>query len=241
MILSTEKMQEELQGWELPGQLPEAIGGFVKIPGEGIKGQILSILKYVNEEQHCSVELTYSSETGDFVPVKTIGLHSFRDVQYFYRDKDDFAEAMVRALPLIISSIDRSTEHSYSREADDYHFKNWAYGQSLPEKIGSYELFIRPDNPVSYINGSYIFLDYTDFATGNQLCFFYNIYRNEIFAEKKQAYLPVTTNDFTVMNKPLAKGLKQRTAENRRKDDESKLIRLESLLQKKLEQTLREL
>lgn len=241
MILTLEKMQEELQGWSFLEELPEKVGSFVRVDGFTSHGQELSMVRYVNEAQHRSLDLTYTSETGDFVPVKTVGLHVFRDIKYFYRDKNMFAAAVLEGLASMIASIDNEVEHDYSCEAVDYHFKDWEYGMQLPRKIGSYELFISPANPISSINGSFIFIDYTDFTEGNQLCFFYNVYRNEIFAEKKQHYLPITTNEFTVMNKKLPKSIRYRTSENLKKDNEGKLGRLEALLKEKLVQTLESL
>ena len=63
---------------------------------------------------------------------------------------------------------------------------NWAYTGKLPQKIGAFELYITPDNPIDYINGSTLFIDYSDFEHGNQLVFFYNSFRDEFFAETKK-------------------------------------------------------
>ena len=85
-------------------------------------------------------------------------------------------------------------------EASAIGFDKWDYWRSLPRQIGSFELFITPDNPLEYLNGSYIFLDYTDFKHNNQIYFAYNIYRNELFAELKQNSIPITTSVFDVPN-----------------------------------------
>ncbi|WP_293728417.1 hypothetical protein [uncultured Phascolarctobacterium sp.] len=195
---SIEEIEAGLQDWDLLQQLPAAIGDYKLVPGTGIAGQILNIAAYVNEAAHCRLDITYTSETFDYVPVKTVGLHSFRDERYFCRERDRFGKMLLEHLPMLISSIDRQEAHGMCYEAEGLRFGQWDYWRGLPQQIGDYEMFIRPDNPLYYINGSFIFLDYTDFARGNQVYFSYNIFRNELFAEMKRNNLPLTTELFDV-------------------------------------------
>ena len=57
---------------------------------------------------------------------------------------------------------------------------------------------IEEHKPVQYINGSIIFLDYSDFEHQSQLYFMFNSFRIEVFGEMLQRNVPVTTNAFTV-------------------------------------------
>lgn len=195
---SIQEVEASLADWDLLARLPKCVGSFSLVPGKGISGQILNIAAYVDEAAHCRLDITYTTETFDYVPVKTVGMHVFRDERYFCRDRERFGEMLLEHLDELIDEVDRSKPHGMCFEAEGLGFGEWDYWKSLPEKIGSYERFITPDNPLEYINGSYIFLDYTDFAAGDQLCFFYNTFRNEIFAEIKQCYLPLTTDCFDV-------------------------------------------
>lgn len=192
------EIAKELADWDLLNRLPRTVGNFKLIAGSGISGQILNIAAYVNEKTHCRLDIIYTSETFDYVPVKTVGLHTFRDERYFCRDRERFADMLLKHLEEIISDVDRNKQHSIDFEAQALNFAAWDYWKELPQKIDDYELFITPDNPLIYINGSFIFLDYTDFKNENQLYFLYNVFRNEIFAEMKQSNLPLTTNIFDV-------------------------------------------
>ena len=111
-------------------------------------------------------------------------------------------------------------------EARALAFEKWDFWRSLPKQVGDFELFITPDNPLLYLNGSYIFLDYSDFKHGNQIYFAYNIFRNELFAEKKHEYFPLTTN---VVDVP---GFVK---------DDRKLATLSELLETHLEKTMLDL
>lgn len=225
-MASITEVEEGLKDWALLKQLPQNLEGFNLVEGSGIKGQILNIAAYVNDEKHCRLDITYTRETFDYVPVKTIGLHTFRDERYFCRDREKFGEMLQQHLQQILVDMKRETEYKESYEAEALGFADWQYWRSLPKRIGGYELFITPEHPLEYLNGSTIFLDYTDFENGNQIYFSYNAFRNDVFAEMKQHYLPLTTNLYDVpSNIPDAK----------------KLLHLEALLKKHLETTLKEL
>ena len=187
-----------LKDWDFLNKLPQELNGFSLQPSSGIKGQILNIASYVNESMRCRLDLTYTCETFDYVPLKTVGLHVYREERLFCRDRDKFAQLVLEQLPRLLHEVDRAQKHSMNYEARSIGFEGWEYWHSLPKRIGNYELFITPDNPLAYLNGSYIFLDYTDFGHQNQIYFAYNIYRNEIFAEFKQRGIPITTTMFDV-------------------------------------------
>lgn len=197
-ITKLEEIAEGLKDWSLLTQLPKTIDGFSLLPGSGIDGQIINLAAYANEAMHCRLDITYTGETYDYVPVKTVGLHSFRDERFFCREQERFSEMMLAHVGDILRGIDRNFKHKFPYEAAELHFEQWDYWRSLPQTINGYELYITPDNPLPYINGSVIFLDYTDFANGHQLYFLYNIFRDEVFAEMKQHRLPLTTDAFTV-------------------------------------------
>lgn len=220
------EIQEELEGWELFEKLPKTFGSFTYKEGTGIVGKILNICSYVSEEQHTRLDITYTDETFDFVPVKTIGLHTFREEKYYSRDRAKFTEMILNNLENLLNELDRSKPHAMDWEADALEFDKWDYWKSLPKQIGDFELYITPDNPVNYINGACVFLDYVDFKHGNELYLSYNYYRNEIYGDIVKKNLPLTTPAFDVSAKI---------------DDNKKLEALSGILEEKLVKTLEEL
>ena len=225
-LASSTEVEESLKDWGLIEQLPQEVNGFTRVPGTGIKGQILNIMAYVNEEKHCRLDITYTTETFDYVPVKTIGLHTFRDERFFARDRERFGEMLLKHLPEILKDMLREDNHEYGFEAESLGFEKWDFWRTLPEKIGSFERFIDPEHPLVYLNGSTIFLDYTDFEHGHQIYFSYNSFRNDVFAEMKQHYLPLTTELYDVPLNVV---------------DSKKLAHLEKLIEKHLRNTMQEL
>ena len=119
-------------------------------------------------------------------------------------------------LPSLLQDMGKGKAKGMGYESEVMGFKEWNYWKTLPKQIGNFELYITPGCPLEYINGSWIILDYSDFANGNQLMFLYNSFRNELFAEMKKGHLPLTTEEFNA----------------------NSLEALSALLEEKLEKTL---
>lgn len=198
--LKITEIEAQLNEWEFIKELPPEIDGFKLTMGQGIDGQILTIASYGNEAMHSKLDLVYTSETFDYVPVKTIGMHTFRDIRYFCRDRDKFAKLMQENLPELLADINREKKHRMGTLVEETGLASWEYAARLPQKVGGFELFIAPDNPIDYINGSTLFIDYSDFEHGNQLVFFYNTFRDEFFAETKKGFMTGITHEFDCRN-----------------------------------------
>ena len=78
----------------------------------------------------------------------------------------------------------------------DKKITEWALGRELPEKLEGFSLFIRPAQPVKINNGSYIVVDYVDFSLESSFTLYYNIYRDEFFAEARIWNIPDVNYDF---------------------------------------------
>lgn len=154
---SIEEIHEALDGWDFLKELPEEINGFTLHQDRTIDGQVLNIASYRNDAVRCRLDITYTSETFDYVPVKIAGLHQYRDIRYFFRNRERFAEHVKDKLPALVHDIDIRIRHDLGVIIKETGLPEWTYGEKLPEKIGRFELFIRPENAIEYINGSIIF------------------------------------------------------------------------------------
>ena len=103
---SIEKIAEEVKAWNFIINLPQEIYGFVKQTNGNIDGQILHICQYVNKALKAKLDIIYTAETFDYIVVHTMGINTYRDVRYVYKERDIFAEKLGEALPGIINSMD---------------------------------------------------------------------------------------------------------------------------------------
>ena len=84
--------------WEFLQKLPKELHGFTFKEGGQLNGHEFVLGSYVNEVARRRLELIYTKETFDYVPVRQIGLLRYRDFRYITRDKDVFAEWITSAI-----------------------------------------------------------------------------------------------------------------------------------------------
>lgn len=195
-----EEIKEQIKDWEYLNNLPERIGKFTLDRNNEIDGLVLNLASYRHDETKCRLDLIYTSETFDYLPVKNFGLQQFRDIRYIYRSRDKFEESMRDRLAELLDEIEVEMQHDLGFIVREAGIQKWDYSEKLPQKIGRFELYIKPSHAMEYINGSVILIDYSDFATGDQLLVLYNRFRDEYFAETKQALKPGNTTAFDARN-----------------------------------------
>ena len=214
-----EVIEERRPHWEFLQKLPKELHGFTFEEGGQLKGHEFLLGAYVNEAARRRLELIYTKETYDYVPVRQVGLHRYRDFRYITRDKDVFVEWINGAIDRLVEEttptyIPRSGHMLKAKGILDWHFPD-----KLPDRIGNFVKFIGPQYPLEFINNTTVILDYVDFDAGNELVVMYNRAREEYYAENKKQFIPNTIHDF----------------------DAKKLAGLEELLEEKLEPYLLEL
>ncbi len=184
---SIKEVAENVKSWDFILNLPQEICGFVKSMPNNIDGQILHICQYFNSEIRAKLEIIYTSETFDYIVVRTMGINTYRDVRYVYKERDIFAEKVLEALPRIIKSMEHPDSVDLGEMVAKQSILTWEYGNKLPTSIGDFELYIKPEKAIEHINGSIILIDYTDFTRKDQFVVYYNRLRNQFFAELKIA------------------------------------------------------
>ena len=175
--------------------------------GAIVDGHVLTLCCYVMYVDDPGPTVIYTKETFDYLPVKNVGLERFRDVRYITRDREEFEKVIPAVLPRLLEELSPTFRPNCTPMLEKKGILQWEYWKTLPQKIGDFELFITPENPLEFINNSTIFLDYVDFAHANELVFLYNRVRNEFFAEIKQASFPGTIHDFDAKNLQQLEGL----------------------------------
>ena len=132
---SIEEIRDSLDGWEFLKELPPEINGFTLRQDRNIDGLVLNIASYCNDAIRCRLDITYTSETFDYVPVKIAGLHQYRDIRYFFRSRDRFAGHVKDKLPALVYDIDIRTRHNLGVIIEETGLPEWHYGEKLPQKI----------------------------------------------------------------------------------------------------------
>ena len=182
--------------WEFLQKLPKELHGFTFKEGGQLNGHEFVLGSYVNEVARRRLELIYTKETFDYVPVRQVGLLRYRDFRYITRDKDVFAEWIAGAIDRLVEETTPTYIPRSGHLLKDKGILDWHFPDTLPERIGNYVKFIGPQYPLDFINNATVILDYADFDAGNELVFLYNRVRNEFYAENKIHMIPNTIHEF---------------------------------------------
>ncbi len=125
-----------------------------------------------------------------------IGLIEYNDVGYIVTDLAAFEKLLQERMEETLHELAVYESHHMESVLLQTGVTEWPYGLSLPARIGRFELFISPDQPVKMINGSYIVIDYSCFEEESNLLIYYNIYRDEYFGEIRFYRTPEMAFDF---------------------------------------------
>lgn len=184
---SIDEIAQQVKEWSFVNNLPEEFNGFKKEMKVEKRGQLLFICSYVNEALRARLDIIYTSETFDYILCRTMGLNEYRDIRFIYKQRDVFEREVESHIESVLAEMSSPEHRKHVYIVDEKGIPNWEYGNNLPQKIGRFELYIRPCETIRHINGSFIFLDYSDFDRKDQLVIMYNVLRDEIFAELKVA------------------------------------------------------
>ena len=143
---------------------------------------------FENEKTRRAVTAYFHEETSEFKVRVKIGLTEFCLTEFFTEDFNIFCEMIFAKLEGLIKKI--SADEDLNPIVKEKNFAAWEFGKNLPKKIGNFELFISPQNPVPFTNGSHILINYSDFENSNDLTIYYNIYGENFSGETRIKNVP---------------------------------------------------
>lgn len=186
---------DKIQQWDYYQTLPETILGFKLSRTLRQQDSKLFLFEYQCPE-HRSLYALYDKATKEYKFHTVTGLFDFCDIDSIAADLPDFELVLKKSLVPSLEALacfDKSRLGSVfcSKGILD---KDWSLILPL-EELG-FKLFIPPNQPVKIVNGSFIIIDYCDFAAQSNLTVYYNIYRDEFFAERRINRLPEIVTDF---------------------------------------------
>lgn len=114
-----------------------------------ISGQVLTICRYEAPELRARLDIIYTSETFDYIVIHTMGMNSYRDIRFIYKDRDVFAKNVRAYLPGILHSMEDPTSVNLGEQVAEHGILTWEYGNHLPEKSGPLSCISNPPMPSS--------------------------------------------------------------------------------------------
>lgn len=176
--------------------LPDELNGFAlkKIFAEDEDKFIF--FSYADDATHCAVTIYFHEETMEFKVRQKIGLTEFCLTKFFTEDFSHFKELINAELDGVIKNLRDFRSKSLNNFLREKKFDTWNFGQELPARLEGFELFISPATPVEVTNGSFIVVNYVDFAANSDFVLYYNIYSDEFSGESRINGAPHVTYAF---------------------------------------------
>ncbi len=179
---------EQVSSWPFLQQLPTREAGFALKLELAESGTLFNIFSYRDDEGLRSFSVVYDSTSKDFLARVAFGMNEFYDVRFICTDLVSLEGILAAKLVPVLADL--GGERQYESLFRAKKILEWPYAEKLPGEIAGFRLFISPRQPLKTVNGSYVILDYSDFAAASNLTVSYNVYRDEFFGEMRFCHTP---------------------------------------------------
>jgi len=180
-----DKLADEFTAANFFEKIPTEIEGFTlkKILAES--GDKFIYFTYENISTHRSFTAYFHTETMEYKARVKIGLTEFCLTNFFTDNFERFTQNLNAEMSDAIKKLAAPLDAESDILIADKKFSEWSYGQSLPQNIADFELFITPKNPVKITNGSYIIINYSNFEKNCDFSIVYNVYKDNFSGESQ--------------------------------------------------------
>ena len=153
------------------------------------------IFNYVNEVTHRGLKAYWHDETNEYKVMINFGLNAFCLTEFFTEKAAVFVERLQPELENILKSIDEFNG-AQNVFVEQKKIPTWTYAQKIQTKLECFELFLIPSKYLEVTNGSFVIINYCDFAINSDLAIFYNIFSDNFGSEARINGAPTVIYDF---------------------------------------------
>lgn len=191
-----ERVEADIKDWAYLRELPDTWHGFTLQRLCRVQGDRYDIYRYEDPPLHKSVTAYFHEETHEYKLRVKIGLIEFCRIEFITAKFPVFEEQLRAHFETVLAGLAAFDPASIGSIVKDKQIMTWEAAKELPATMEGFTLYIRPEEPVKINNGSYIVIDYVDFALESSVTVYYNIYRDEFFSEARIWNIPDVTYDF---------------------------------------------
>lgn len=135
-------------------------------------------------------EALYDKEVEDYTVHVRMPLFEFTDISFVREEVTSYWDGMKARCVEGLTSLLITPEKGFTYAYNNKQLPTWKYEDILPPSIGEFVRDITPDKAIRMINGSYIICEYCRPDDRSGLLLFYNVLRDEFFAELRRHNFP---------------------------------------------------
>ena len=190
-------LQDPTEGWqEYLQSLPPVYSGFTLDSAANEESLLYRIFSYRNDACSRSATIVYDKVTFEFMLRVRVGLVEFCDVRFIHPDRERFEAVLKNSLFSLLDLLQCCIPERMETLFRNKKLHEWDYESFLPQQLHGFTRVLCPQNCVQVTNGSYLILDYSDYACVSSLRFFFNVFRDDFFAELLLKGVPEATKLF---------------------------------------------
>lgn len=190
------KVEADIKEWEYLKHLPDKWYDFKLDRTTAILESFYDIYSYTNEELHRKATIYYHEETREYKVRIKIGVTEFCKEAFITAKLVNFERLLNQQFDALLYEMENYDIKRIGRLVRKAGILNWQNFYELPKECEGFLLFITPAKPEKITNGSYIIVDYVDFAIESDLSIYYNVFRDEYFGEVRINGSPHVNYDF---------------------------------------------
>ena len=156
---------------------------------------IYELFSYVNDVKHRGVKVYYHADTNEYRVSINFGLNEFCLTEFFTDKITLFVERFQLEMVNLVESINEF-DGDQNTFVEQKKIPSWAYAKKLPLNLEGFELFINPSKYLEVTNGSFVIINYSDFAINSDLAIYYNIFSDNFGSEARINGAPTVIYDF---------------------------------------------
>lgn len=176
-----EKIIEQIDNWAYLEKLPQLFHEFT-LRVEKVRNETQYVIfSYTNTASLKKLTALYDSATKEYLVRLNIGLIEYFDINFIAPDLKLLQELLQMRLDVTLHSMAFFDPKELGSVFHSKKIMEWTFRP--PEKFAGFKLFISPQAALKVINGSYVIINYIDLAEETQLLIYYNIFRDDFYAE----------------------------------------------------------
>ena len=190
------KLAAQIEELHFAENLPETIDDFATKKIFAPDEDKFIFFTCTDDANHCALTTYFHTETNEFKVRRRIGLTEFCLTKFFTQDFAHFKELLDAELVGALKNLHDARHGKLNDFLREKKIDTWTFGAELPTTLEGFELFITPAAPVEVTNGSFIVVNYADFALGSDFVIYFNIYSDEFSGEARINGAPHVTYAF---------------------------------------------
>ena len=181
--------------------LPESVGAFRLVVDKELD-QEANLVRYFHYKNDLGWrwDAVYDQEVQDYTVRITMPLFEFVDITFGRDNFDEFWACLQERAVQELTRLLVEPSQNFCLEYKDAGIADWDFSQAMPEEVCGFVRDIDPKHGVRMINGSYIIGEYRKMDDRSGLLLFFNMLRQEFFAELRIHNYPEINHDLDASN-----------------------------------------